>query len=135
MNIHCPTKILKFGSHDKPWINSELKKLHRLKSREYVRNGKSEKYRLFLKQFQTKYKKAAKRSLKNNTDDLKQSNPGQAYRILKKLGAQSGDSTDNNTFTLPSHLSANLSAEESAEHFSAISQEFSLLDTNNLPYR
>ena len=139
LNIHCPTKVLKLGSHDKPWMNLELKKLHRLKSREYVRNGKSEKYRLLLKQFQLKYKKAAEKYLTKNTEDLKQSNPGQAYRILKKLGAHPGDSTDDNTFTLPSHLSANLSAEESAEriaeHFSAISQEFSPLDTNNLPSR
>ena len=74
--------------------------------------------------------------LNRNTDELKQTNPGHAYRILKKMGAQLGDCTHSNTFTLPSHQSDNLtnqeSAERIAEHFFAISQEFLPLNINNL---
>ena len=139
LNLHCPQKTVKLGSQDKPFINSELKKIHRLKSREYIRNGKSEKYKSLLKQFQSKYKAAAQKYLRKNTEALKESNPGQAYRILKKLGAQPGDCTDDNTFSLPAHLAANLtnqeSAERIAEHFSAISQEYAPLDQNRLPTR
>ena len=55
------------------------------------------------------------------------------------MGAQPGDCTDSNTFTLPSHQSANLtnqeSAEQIAEHFSAISREFTPLDIMKLPDR
>ena len=101
LNIHCPLKTIKLGSQDKPWINSELKKIHRLKSREYIRKGKSAKYKSLLKEFQSKYEAAALKYLNKNMDELKESNPCQAYRILKKLGAQPGDFTDSNTFHSP----------------------------------
>ena len=46
---------------DKPWINLDLKKLHRQKSREYNKNGKSSRYINLLKEFKSKFKtKAAK---------------------------------------------------------------------------
>ena len=132
LNIHCPEETIKIGSQDKPWINKELKKIHRLRSREYLKNGQSVKYKSLAKEFDEKYKTAAHKYLNKNTDELKQTNPGQAYRILKKMGAQPGDCTDSNTFTLPSHQSANLTNQESAEliaeHFSAISREFLPLD-------
>ena len=139
LNFYCPLKTLKLGSQDKPWLNEELKKLHRLKSREYIRKGKSQKYKDLLNEFNTKYKAAALRYLNKNTEALKQTNPGQAYRILKRLGAQPGDCTDSNTFSLPSHVADNLtnqeSAERIAEHFSAISQEYLPLNVNSLPDR
>ena len=43
---------------------------------------------------------------------LKESQPGKAYSTFKSMGAQPGDSTDNNTFTLPNH--SNLSDQEIA---------------------
>ena len=56
------------------------------------------------------------------------SNPGKAYSTLKRMGAQPGDCTDSNTFSLPSHLSDNLTPQQSAEriadHFADISQSF-----------
>ena len=101
MNFHCPLKTIKLGSQDKPWLNEELKKLHRLKSREYIRKGKSKKYKDLLK-----YKAATIRYLNKNTEALKQTNPGQAYCILKRLGAQPGDCTDSKTFSLPSQVAS-----------------------------
>ena len=132
-------KTVKLSSQDKPWINWELKRLHRLKSREYIKRGLSDKYKSLQKEFKIKSKAAAQKYLAKNTEALKQTNPGQAYRILKKPGAQPCDCTDNYTFTLPSHSAANLTNQESAEsianYFAAISQEFSPLDTKNLPDR
>ena len=111
-------------------------KLNRLKSREYIKKGQSVKYKSLKKEFEAKYKAAAQKYLSKNTAALKDTNPGQAYRILKRLGAQPGDCTDSNTFTLPSHSDRNLTNQESAEcianYFSAISQEFPPLDMNNL---
>ena len=70
-------------------------------------------------------------------ESLRDTNPGQAYNILKKLGAQPGDCIDSNTFTLPSHESEGLSEEQSAEriaeHFAEISQEFPPLNVLTLP--
>ena len=78
--------------------------------------------------FQLKYNAAAEAYLRKNMDTLKGSNPGQAYSVLKRLGAQPGDCTDSNGFTLPSHLDDNMTAEQSAEkianHFTEISQQF-----------
>jgi hypothetical protein len=53
------------------------------------------------------------------------------------MGSQPGDSTDEGSFTLLSHIEDNLTPEESIEkiasHFAEISQEFQPLDYNMLP--
>ena len=139
LNKFCPEKEVKISSPDKLLITSELKKLKRQKSREYIKRGKSEKYKALSKLFQTKYKAEAEKYLNKNLDALRESNPGQAYSILKKMGAQPGDCVDGNTFTLPSHENENLSDEEAAEkiadHFATISQEYPPLAINKLPGR
>ena len=70
-------------------------------------------------------------------DELTEAKPGQAYNVLKKMGAQPGDCVDSNTFTLPNHVNENLSEEQSAEriadYFATISQEFPPLDYESLP--
>ena len=72
-------------------------------------------------------------------DNLMECKPGQAYNILKKMGAQPGDCIDANTFTLPSHESESLSESQSAEkianYFSRISEQFPPLDRKLLPER
>ena len=87
--------------------------------------------------FKIKYKIEAKKFLDKNVTELKTGNPGKAYNVLKRLGAQPGDCDILNSFTLPSHLDENLTAQESAEriadHFSAISKEFTPLDVELLP--
>ena len=140
LNQFCPEKEIKLSSQDKPFITAELRKIKRQKSREYVKNGKSEKYKKLDKLFETKYKSEAEKYLQKNLDALRETNPGQAYHILKKMGAQPGDCIDaNNTFTLSNHEDDNLSEEKSAEriaeHFAAISQEFPPLDVSQLPDR
>ena len=55
------------------------------------------------------------------------------------MGAQPGDCSDDLTFTLPDHITRGLSdqqsAEEIADYFSAISQEYQPLDREQLPDR
>ena len=55
------------------------------------------------------------------------------------MGSQPGDCTDSHTFDLPSHLSKNLNASQSAElianHFSEISNTFPPLNLGSLPSR
>ena len=131
----CPVKEFKLSSQDKPFITSELKHIARMKNREYNKRGKTQKYKELENQFKSKYKIAAEKYLNKNLDELKETKPGQAYSILKKMGAQPGDCLDNNTFTLTSH--EGLSDEESVEciaaHFAEISQEFPPLDVTTLP--
>ena len=134
----CPTKTLKISSQDKPFINFELKVLSRRKQREYQKKGKSDKYKVLAKQFEIKYKAAAKKYINDKLEQLKGTKPGKAYSVLKSMGAQPGDcSTDNHTFTLPGHLEEQLTdqqaADRIAEHFAEISSEFNPLIASLLP--
>ena len=137
LDIFCPEKQFKLSSQDKPFITAELKIIHRKKSREYIKRGKTLKYHELVAQFDKLYKAEAKKYLEKNVAALKESNPGQAYSTLKRMGAQPGDCLNLNTFTLPQHENENLSEEESAErialHFAQISNEFPPLDVNSLP--
>ena len=126
---------MKIGSQDKAWINSELKKIHRLKSREYTKRGKTAKYWELAKEFERKYKLEATKFMNKNVESLKDSNPGKAYRTLKQMGATPGDCMDSTSFS--SHLKDNLTTEQSAEriaeHFDEISNSFPPLSVSLLP--
>ena len=133
----CPVQTMRVSFQDKPFINKELKTLSRRKQREYVKKGKTEKYNKLKTKFDIKYKMAAEKYMKSKVKDLKETQPGKAYNILKTMGAQPGDCAEDQTFTLPGHenLTAQQSAEKIAEHFAAISQEYSPLNVNLLPDR
>ena len=135
----CPTQSMRVGFQDKPFINKELKTLSRRKQRAYIKNGKSLKYKKLKEEFDSKYKAAAERYLRNKVDDLKEAQPGKAFNILKSMGAQPGDCSEDKTFSLPGHKEQNLtdeqSAEKIAEHFATISNEFSPINPDSLPER
>ena len=136
LNEIFPTKNVKISNKDKKWIDAELKKMGRLKSREYNKKGRSEKYKRLQAEFDIKYEKAANKFLDKNVRDLKESDPGKAYATLKRMGAQPGDDLDDGTFSLLEHLEANLTSQQSvekiAEHFSRISQEYPALNVKTL---
>ena len=77
--------------------------------------------------------------MNKNVEELKDTNPGRAYRTLKKMSSQPGDCTDSGTFSLPSHLADNLTAQQSADriaaHFADISNQFPPLCVERLPPR
>ena len=135
---YFPQKKVKVGCDDKVFMTSELKSLKRKRMREYKKHGKSSKYLTLAKEFQTKYKKAAQNYIRKNVDSLKDADPGKAYSILKRMGAQPGDDFDEmNSFTLPQHenISVSEAAELISEHFSKISREFSPVSIKALPDR
>ena len=135
----CPVQSMKVSFQDKPFMNKELKTLNRRKQRAYIKGGKSEKYKKLKSEFDKKYKLAAEKYLRNKVDDLKETQPGKAYNILKSMGNQPGDCSDSQNFSLPEHQQLNLTdqqcAEKIAAHFAAISQEYSPLNINLLPER
>ena len=59
-----PQKSYRVTQQDKPWINFELKKLDRLKKKEYRKHGRSVKYTQLLKKFDEKYQIAQKGSFR-----------------------------------------------------------------------
>ena len=89
---------------------------------------KTEKYKNISKQFDVKYHVAAKKYMRKKIEALKVAKPGQAYAVLKSMGARPGDSTDDQTFTLPTHQMEGLTdkqcADKIAEYFAAISNEY-----------
>ena len=133
----CPEKSMRISSQDKAWITAELKTIDRQKNREYIKRGKTLKYKNLEQKFRLKYKAEAEKYLRKNMDDLMTTNPGKAYSILKKMGAAPGDCIESNTFTLPTHVSEGLTDEQSAEaiasHFAAIIQEYPPLNIQKLP--
>ena len=72
----CPAKEIKLSSQDKPFFTAEQKIVKRQKSREYIKRGKTDKYRQLDKIFTEKYKNEAKKYLQKNLDALRDTNPG-----------------------------------------------------------
>ena len=105
--------------------------------REWRKRGKTAKYDSLLKQYEEKYNAAAQKFMRSKIDGLKEAKPGKAFGILKSMGAQPGDCTDSQTFTLPSHQAEGLtdkqSAEQIAEYFSAISLSASMPSSEGIP--
>ena len=135
-----PTKKVKVSvTKDKPYITAELKRLDRLKMREYGKHGKSGKYFEIKTKFDEKLSKAANDHLEKNYRDLKESDPARASSTLKRMGAQPGDMLDEGSFTLVNHLEANLTKKQSVErianHFAKISQEYPPISKDFLPER
>ena len=128
---------MKLGSQDKPFITAELKNLHRRKGREYCKRGISEKYLELKKKFDTLYKREAQSYLNKTVSELRISNPGKMYSVLKWLGSKPGDLDQETSFTLPLHEQKGLTDQQSAEliaqHFAEISQEH--LHISKLPIR
>ena len=120
-------------------MNADLTILKRKKMREWVKGGKTVKYNKLAEEFEVKYNAAAAKYLQGKMDALKQTKPGKAYAVLKSMGAQPGDCTDDLTFTLPSHQEAGLTDSQSAEiiadYFAEISHEYQPLDEKLLPER
>ena len=137
LDKYCPSKTMRLGPLDKPWMNFELKALSRRKQREWTKHGKSIKYVKLEQKFTKKYEAAAKKYMDNKIEALKEAQPGKAYSVFKSMGAQPGDCTDNHTFTLPNHanLTDQESAETIAEHFASISREYLPIDLDRLPDR
>ena len=77
--------------------------------------------------------------MKKKIEALKETQPGKAFGILKSMGAQPGDCSDDITFTLPSHQTDGLTNKQSAnriaDYFVAISREYQPLSIDKLPAR
>ena len=139
LNSFFPEKQIKYSNHDLPFITSDLKYHDRRVKREYRKHGRSEKYLKLKLKYDKKFQKAVEKYMQKNVSELKASNPGKSYSILKRMGAPPGSCNEEGTFTLQNHLEQNLSTEESieqiAQYFAQISQEYPPLDCESLPQR
>ena len=127
---YLPEKVTQMSNLDKDWMSPELKQLHRAMQREFYKHRKSKKQ----KKMKTKYKKLKRRTIKtqysNFLSELKLTNPGKWYTMAKKIGAVDKMSGGNVQVDSLSNFSDAESAQKIAEHFAAISNEYSPIDTN-----
>ena len=135
----CPTKTVRLSTTDKMFITREIQIIDRQRKREYRKHGKSEKYQNINYLYSKKFQAATQDYLNKNVRRIMDSDPAKAYSIMKRLGAQPGDSIDASSFQIPEHTRLELSAAESADRiaqkFADISQEYPPLKIGNLPTR
>ena len=95
----CPTKTVKLRPQiDKSFITQEMKTIDRQRRREYRKLGKTQKYSRLKDKFDRKFKSAAQTFLDRTVRSLQESEPGKAYKILKRMGAQPGDNPADGSF-------------------------------------
>ena len=131
-----PQKRVTIYETDKPWFNEDLRKLKRLRLREYCKNGKSDKYCVLLDAFKVKSKEAISKYKEKLKDQVLQGSRGSTYPALKKLAAQPY-SKSCAQISLPQHeekgFTSLQSAEIIAQHFSKISQQYEPLNIETMP--
>ena len=128
-----PEKITKISTLDKKWMSPQLKQLHRAMQREFCKNRRSQKY----KKLKSKFKRMKRKSVKHFHSDfvlnLKQSDPGRWYQMAKKIGAINGSESGDIKVESLSHLSNSECAQTIAEHYAAVSNEYSPITSSVLP--
>ena len=86
---HCfPIKRMKVCDEDQPWASKSLKRLDRVRKREFYKHKQSDKWAGLDKQFQDKCAEEKKRYFKNIVSDLKESNVSQWYSKIKRMAGQ-----------------------------------------------
>ena len=86
-----PKKEIRLRPLDKPFITRELNILDRRKKREYLKKGKSEKYKKLKRKYDFKFKKAAEHYIDKNVRSLKDDDSSKSYATLKRMGTLPGD--------------------------------------------
>ena len=133
LDRYFPEKCTKISNLDRKWMSPTLKQLHRKMQREYHHHRKSEKYKILKSKFKTMKRKAVKAFYSEFVSELKLSDPGKWYAMAKKIGAVDQMNEGEVKVESLSALNNLQCAEKIAEHFAAISNEYSPVDNSQLP--
>ena len=87
LDKYFPEQNVKVSTLDKKWMSPELKLLHRKRQRAFIKNRKGEKWRKLNKSFKRLKRRAVKNYYSNFVTELKSTDPGQWYKIAKRIGA------------------------------------------------
>ena len=109
-----------------------MKILKRLKSREYNKNRRSNKWEKLNKLFKKEVLKAKRSFYKSKIKDLKESNPSQWYSKLKRLCSYDQHKSEPIIVETIKHLSIQEQAELIADKFSKVSQEYEPLNEKDI---
>ena len=134
---NCPLKILKLNCFDNEFTTPAIKCIKRKKNREYNKHGNSPLYKTLKKLLKKTIREEGEKFVSKQVE-LAGEKGNKWIRRTAALLARPGDSTKN-PFDLPDHVERGLSelesAEEIADFFSKISQEYDPLCLENLPQR
>ena len=129
-----PVKTLKVCEDDQPWMSKSLKKLDRLRKREFYKNKKSEKWQKLNNHFHEKCKIEKQKYYNNIVGDLKVSNVSQWYSKVKRMTGQLSPSlsADASIDELRG-LSDQEQVEKIADHYASISSEYEQIRAEDFP--
>ena len=130
---HFPEKQVKISSLDKKWMNPGLKTLHRKVQREFYKRRQSSKWRKLRKKYKREKRKAIKSFYSNFLTELKKSDPGKWYQMAKKIGAVDQMNEGEIKVDCLEGLSNAEGAQQLAEHYAKISNNYSKLNPLKLP--
>ena len=132
INVLFPEKILKVNENDKPWINPELKKLDRVRKKEYIKNKKSDRWKELNSEFLKKSSEQKQAYYKNMVSDLKTSNTSQWYSKIKRMSTL--DQTKDNKVIVQKLIGvpSKSQAEQIADQFASISNLYEPLKSEDI---
>ena len=120
-----PVKTFKICEDDQPWISKSLKKLDRLRKREFFKHKRSTKWEYLNKKFQEKCEDEKRKYYANIVTDLKESNISQWYSKVKRMAGQLSPSLSPDTCVEElSGLSDKEQADRIADHYASISSQY-----------
>ena len=131
-NEFLPLKKRKISSDDQPFCTEEMKRIKRLKTREFHKHRRSIKWRELNVRYKKEVSSAKKNYYKNIIKDLKVSNPSQWYSKLKRICSFDQHKSDPVIVETIKHLSDEQQAEVIADKFSKVSQEYDPLKTEDI---
>ena len=128
-----PEKVAQMSNLDREWMTPELKQILRAKQREYFKHRKSEKYKKLEKKFKKLKRKTLKTFYSKFVNDLKLTEPGKWFKMAKRIGAVDRMSGGDIQVQSLTNLNNVQCVQKVAQHFAAISQEYSPVNISQLP--
>ena len=105
-------------------MNPSLKSLNRQVHREFFKNRQSKKWKKLRSKFKRKKRKAIKSFYSKFVNDLKESDPGNWYKMAKRIGAVVQMTGQEISVEELEGLGNQKSAEIIAQHFASVSNEY-----------
>ena len=133
LDKYFPEKITKLSNLDRLWMSPHLKQVHRKMQREFFRHRKSKKFKELKSKFKKMKRKAMQTFYSEFVSELKMSDPGKWYTMAKKIGANEQMSKDDIQVESLAGLANTECAKIIAQHFAAISNQYSPIDNSLLP--
>ena len=122
----CPEEEIKITQLDGKIKSLALQKIGRQKLREYTKNGNSNRFKALKKKQKARVKLEGQKALDKIFENAEEKGT-KWVREASRLSSRPGED-NSSTFSLPAHVEANLTAQQSAEeivkYFAKISQEY-----------